>query len=222
VKDGTGRIVSVPRSKIAAESVGTAGTLNDALERAQRCSTASESGPPGSRSPACARPCRRRAGGERDASRAVRPPGGDGLALQPAETPHARHAHTYWYPNGLSDQTDTSDGGPPLPNAVWATVDSTAGALAGDVPSPARWGRELLGGHILRPASLNEMTRFHGGAFWQGYGLGPARYSFQGRDTWGHTGDGGGSHTELRYFPHERLTVAVSWNDDVIDRDDAP
>jgi D-alanyl-D-alanine carboxypeptidase len=146
-------------------------------------------------------------------------PGGGGLALQPAETPHAPRAHTYWYPNGLNDQTDTSDGGPLLPNAVWASMDLTAGGLAGDVPSLARWGRELLGGHILKPASLNEMTRFHDGAFWQGYGLGLARDSYQGRDMWGHTGDGHGSHTELWYFPHERLTVAVSWNDDLIDRD---
>jgi hypothetical protein len=36
VKSGTGQIVSVPRSQIAAESVGTMGELNEALERAPK------------------------------------------------------------------------------------------------------------------------------------------------------------------------------------------
>ena len=34
---------------------------------------------------------------------------------------------------------------------------------------------------------------------------------------WGHGGDGFGSHSELWYMPKERITVAVAWNDDLID-----
>jgi hypothetical protein len=45
------------------------------------------------------------------------------------------------------------------------------------------------------------------------------RDSFEGRTMWGHIGDGLGSHTELWHLPRQRVTVAVSWNDDLIDRD---
>lgn len=36
---------------------------------------------------------------------------------------------------------------------------------------------------------------------------------------WGHQGDGLGSHTELWHVPREDLTIAVSWNYDLIDSD---
>ena len=36
---------------------------------------------------------------------------------------------------------------------------------------------------------------------------------------WGHIGDGDGSHSELWHLPHDRITIAVSWNDDVRDRE---
>lgn len=147
-------------------------------------------------------------------------PGGAGLALQPAERAHAPRAHSYWYPHGAGGRrADVSDGGHLLPARSWANVAWTAGALAGDVPSLARWGQELLGGHILKPASLRAMTRFHPGAFWQGYGLGLALDTIDGHTMWGHTGDGFGSHTELWHVPAEELTIAVSWNDDGLDRE---
>jgi D-alanyl-D-alanine carboxypeptidase len=146
-------------------------------------------------------------------------PGGAGLAMQPDETPHAPRAHSYFYPNGLGKPTDVSDGGPLLPSADWARLAWTAGALAGDVPSLARWGTELLSGRILRPESLKQMTTFISGGPWEAYGLGLALDSFVQRPMWGHTGDGLGSHTELWYFPRQHVTVAVSWNDDLIDRD---
>jgi D-alanyl-D-alanine carboxypeptidase len=147
-------------------------------------------------------------------------PGGAGLALQPTERSHVPRAHSYWYPHGAGGRPrDVSDGGPLLPAHSWAGAAWTAGALAGDVPSLARWGQELLGGHILKPASLRAMTRFHPGAFWQGYGLGLALDTIDGHTMWGHTGDGFGSHTELWHLPAEDLTVAVSWNDDELDRE---
>jgi D-alanyl-D-alanine carboxypeptidase len=147
-------------------------------------------------------------------------PGGAGLVLQPAEHPHAPRAHSYWYPHGIGGpRVDRSDGGALLPFHAEAGGAWTAGALAGDVPSLARWGHELLGGHILRPESLRAMTRFHPGDFWQGYGLGLARDTIDGRTMWGHTGDGFGSHTELWHLPAEDLTIAVSWNDDELDRE---
>jgi hypothetical protein len=94
-----------------------------------------------------------------------------------------------------------------------------AGGLAGDVPSLARWAHELLSGRILKPESLEQMTRFHDGDYWPGYGLGLASDASGGVQMWGHTGDGLGSHTELWHAPRERLTVAMSWNDSEFEGD---
>lgn len=146
-------------------------------------------------------------------------PGGDGLAFQPAERPRPPRAHSYWYPNGGGSPVDASDGGPVLPYRSLAATSGAAGALAGDVPSLARWAHGLFEGRVLRPASLREMARFRPGAFWEAYGLGLARDSFDDRTMWGHGGDGLGSHTELWHLPHEHLTLAATWNDDLLDRE---
>jgi D-alanyl-D-alanine carboxypeptidase len=146
-------------------------------------------------------------------------PGGDGLALQPRERAPMPHAHSYWYPHGAARPVDANDGSPILPRLNIATMTSTAGALVGDVPSVARWGSELLGGHVLEPASLKKMRDFHNGGFWAGYGLGLAKWYSGVHELWGHTGDGLGTHSELWYLPKERITVAVAWNDDAIDND---
>jgi D-alanyl-D-alanine carboxypeptidase len=164
-----------------------------------------------------------RAGGEPVAAAARRElfdgPGGDGLAFQPAEVTAAPRSHSYWYPEGVNKRVDAGDGGPLLVRRNMAIMAGSAGALAGDVPSLARWGDRLLGGRILQPSSLAAMARFHSGAFWDGYGLGLAKWSIDDHLMWGHSGDGLGSHTELWRLPKERLTIAVSWNDDLIDRD---
>ncbi len=97
---------------------------------------------------------------------------------------------------------------------------STAGALAGDVPSLARWGQQLFNGKVVTRESLAEMARFHSGALWDGYGLGLAKYSFDGHDMWGHTGDSPtGSHTEFWHLLKENMTIAVTWNDAAIDNE---
>ncbi len=152
-------------------------------------------------------------------SRVFAHPGGEGLAFQPAERPRPPRAHSYWYPGGGGSPVDASDGGPVLPFRALPATFGAAGALAGDVPSLARWGHGLFEGRVLRPASLREMARFRPGAFWEGYGLGLARDSFEDRTMWGHGGDGLGSHTELWHLPREHLTLAVTWNDDLLDRD---
>jgi D-alanyl-D-alanine carboxypeptidase len=146
-------------------------------------------------------------------------PGGAGLAMQPGERPHPPLAHSYSYPRGLGDPVDTSDGSPFIPNRGYVTAVSTAGALAGDDPSLARWAHQLLGGHILAPQSLRAMSRFHPGGNWEAYGLGLARDSLDGRTMIGHGGDGLGSHTELWHLPRENLTIAVTWNDGSLDRE---
>jgi D-alanyl-D-alanine carboxypeptidase len=146
-------------------------------------------------------------------------PGGDGLAFQPGERPAPPHAHSYWYPNGVGRPADFNDRSELLPRRSLTTMASGAIALAGDVPSLARWGSELLGGHVLEPSSLQEMQDVHQGGFWAGYGLGLAKWYVDDQELWGHTGDGIGTHTELWYMPKGRVTVAVAWNDHAIDND---
>jgi D-alanyl-D-alanine carboxypeptidase len=146
-------------------------------------------------------------------------PGGDRLAFQSGERPAPPHAHSYWYPNGLGRPVDLNDRSGLLPRRSLTTMASGATGLAGDVPSLARWGSELLGGHVLEPSSLQEMQDVHGGAFWSGYGLGLAKWYAGDHELWGHTGDGLGTHSELWYMPKERVTVAVAWNDHAIDSD---
>ena len=146
-------------------------------------------------------------------------PGGDGLAFQPGERPAPPRAHSYWYPNGLGRPADLNDRSGLLPRRSLTTMASGATALAGDVPSLARWGNALLGGHVLEPASLESMRALRPGTDWAGYGLGLAKWYVDDHDLWGHTGDGIGTHSELWYMPKERVTVAVAWNDDAIDND---
>jgi D-alanyl-D-alanine carboxypeptidase len=150
-------------------------------------------------------------------------PGGAGLALQPGERPHPPLVHNYDYPRSLADPVDVSDGSGLIPNRGVAPIVG-AGGLAGDVPSLARWGHALLGGGLLSPSSLRAMTRFHDIPSEQVlglglYGLGLFRDSLDGHLMWGHVGDGDGSHSELWHLPHDRITIAISWNDGVLDRE---
>jgi D-alanyl-D-alanine carboxypeptidase len=142
--------------------------------------------------------------------------GGDGLAFQPAERPQPPLAHSYWYPDGPFDPADVSDGSGLVPSRAEATMASTAGALAGDVPSLARWAHALFNGEVISADSLHEMARFHDGGHWGAYGLGLAGSVDGEHELWGHGGDGLGNATELWHLPREKVTVAVTWNDDVI------
>jgi D-alanyl-D-alanine carboxypeptidase len=146
-------------------------------------------------------------------------PGGDGLALQPAERTRAPRADSYWYPKGLGKPVAANDGSPFIPSRRMTTMAWSAGALAGDVPSLARWGQELFNDRILKPESLKQMATFHHSPFWDGYGLGLAKARLDDHTMWGHTGDGMGSHTEFWHLLKENMTIAVTWNDDAIDLD---
>jgi CubicO group peptidase (beta-lactamase class C family) len=160
-------------------------------------------------------------------------PGGAALALQPNERPHAPLVHNYYYKHVLGDPIDLSDGSGLIPNrGYFGDVFVGSIGLAGDVPSLARWGSALLGGGLLSPSSLRAMTRFHDMSpelantlqlpARQSYGLGLWSDSLDGHLMWGHPGGGVGGHSELWHLPHDRITIAVSWNDDELDRASAP
>lgn len=157
-------------------------------------------------------------------------PAGAELALQPGERPHAPLVHNYDYPHGLNDPVDLSDGSGLIPNrGYFAPVFVGSVGLAGDVPSLARWGHALLGGGLVPPSSLRAMTRFHDTSpevadelELQSYGLGLFRDSLDGHLMWGHPGAGVGGHSELWHLPHDRITIALAWNDAGLTRDAAP
>ena len=158
-------------------------------------------------------------------------PAGAGLALQPGERPHAPLVQNHSDPHGLGDHpVDLSDGSGLIPNrGYFADVFVGSVGLAGDVPSLARWGHALLGGGLLPPSSLRAMTRFHDTSpeladdlELQRYGLGLFRDSLDGHLMWGHPGGGVGGRSELWHLPHDRITIAVSWNEDGLTRDVAP
>jgi D-alanyl-D-alanine carboxypeptidase len=141
----------------------------------------------------------------------------DRLAMQPGERTDRPRANSYWYPKDLRRPEPVNDGSALIPSRQFATLAWTAGALAGDVPSLARWGHALFNDEIVLPSSLREMSTFRPTEYWDGYGLGLAQYSFDDREMWGHTGDGPGSHTEFWHLVKENVTIAVTWNDDVIE-----
>ena len=119
-----------------------------------------------------------RAGGARAARDGHAPRGAQRAGRRRARRSAGRAAahaagHSYWWPDGLTaEAADVSDGGSLLPSRTWAGMASTAGGMAGDVPSLARWAHHLLGGDVLARASLREMTEFRDIDFPEAYGLG--------------------------------------------------
>jgi hypothetical protein len=65
------------------------------------------------------------------------------------------------------------------------------------------------------------MTRFHDTSALdlRSYGLGLFRDSLDGHLMWGHPGAGVGGRSELWHLPRDRITIALSWNDDALDRE---
>lgn len=151
------------------------------------------------------------------------PRAGSGLALQPDQRVRGRPARGYWYPDGGATRRPWGRAGDPMiPSTGVATGAWTAGGLAGSTVALARWGDALLTGDVLQKRSLEQMTTFHDGAMWQGYGLGLGHQSVDGRQVWGHSGDIPGFHAELWHLPDEDLTMAVDWNDDRVSSDVIP
>jgi D-alanyl-D-alanine carboxypeptidase len=152
------------------------------------------------------------------------PPPGSGLALQPDQIVSARPARGYWYPTGGATRRPWGKADDPMvPSTAVAGGAWTAGGLAGSVAALAGWADDLLTGGTLKPESVEQMATFNEGtALWQGYGLGLARQTVDGREVWGHVGHIQGFHTELWHLPEEDLTMALAWNDDRVSDDVIP
>ena len=162
------------------------------------------------------RSSRRRAGRAPMRREVFAAPGGDGLALQPAERPHPPLAHPYIYPHGVAEPVDARDGGPVLPQLAWAGAASTAGAMAGDVPSLARWARAA---RRTRPATEQPASddALPGGEIpWDGYGLGHRPHHDQRADRLGPRRRRPRDPHRAGTCPGRNLTIAITWNDDVL------
>jgi D-alanyl-D-alanine carboxypeptidase len=156
--------------------------------------------------------------------RLLLPPPGSGLALQPDQTVGDRPARGYWYPPSSATRRPWGSASDPMvPSTGVAGGAWTAGGLAGSVAALAGWADDLLTGGTLDPASVEQMATFNeGSALWQGYGLGLARQTVDGREVWGHVGHIPGFHTVLWHVPDDDLTWAVAWNDERVSVDVSP
>jgi D-alanyl-D-alanine carboxypeptidase len=92
-----------------------------------------------------------------------------------------------------------------LNSAAWA-----AGAMYSTSGEMLQWYRALMGGKVLKPASLKEMTTFVGTG---NYGIGIARTSMNGRTVWQHGGNiWGGYNSSMTYDSASGAVVCVLIN----------
>jgi D-alanyl-D-alanine carboxypeptidase len=101
------------------------------------------------------------------------------------------------------------DGSLYRPNTSAATVANAAGALLSSVRDISDWQDALLGGQVLRPASLALMLKFHPRS---GYGLGMRRARLDGQSAIGHGGSLRGYHSLMYGLPDDDIDVVVLTN----------
>ena len=112
-------------------------------------------------------------------------------------------------PRPRTDATDV------VPFTSVVTAAGSAGAIASTSQDLARWARDLYGGTVLTSATRREMLRFvkaYSYGYVTSYGLGVSRVSFEGRTAYGHTGALTGTRAAIRYFPEEKIAIAVLFN----------
>jgi D-alanyl-D-alanine carboxypeptidase len=146
--------------------------------------------------------------------------------VQGVEEPLAAPALAYQIIDGFRGPTPQArtDGSSVVPFRSVATAANSAGALASTTGDLARWARALYGGSgVLSAATRREMLTFVK-AYRYGtvtsYGLGVSRVRFDGHAAYGHTGALVGTRSAIRYFPKEKVTVAVLFNRETFVGDD--
>ncbi|HSW43467.1 MAG TPA: serine hydrolase domain-containing protein [Patescibacteria group bacterium] len=117
-----------------------------------------------------------------------------------------------------------TDGSTVVPFRSVVTAAGPAGALASTTGDLARWAQALYRGTaVVSPATRRQMLTFvETSAYGNGtsYGLGVSRMRFNGRSAFGHSGALVGTRAAIRYFPREKVTVAVLFNRDTFVGDD--
>ncbi len=145
--------------------------------------------------------------------------------IQGVEPPTAAPALAYRVIDGSRGPVPLvrTDGTANVPFTSVVTAAGAAGAIAATTDDLARWARALYGGDVLSPAIRKQMLTFvraYGYGFTTSYGLGVSRVSFQGRVSWGHTGALTGTRAAIRYFPKDKIAVAVAFNREPLVGDD--
>jgi CubicO group peptidase (beta-lactamase class C family) len=88
------------------------------------------------------------------------------------------------------------------------SVPFAAGGLYSTTEDLLRWEQGLMGGKLLSPASLQQMTT----PFKGNYALGVGVNTVNGHKVISHAGSVEGFYTELEYYPEDKLTVVVLAN----------
>jgi D-alanyl-D-alanine carboxypeptidase len=155
----------------------------------------------------------------------IDPLGLDSTYVQAVDDPPAVPARAYRIvagPSGLKLQART-DGTDVVPFTSVVTAAGSAGAIASTTGDLARWARALYGGTVLRRATRIEMLTFiraYSYGLGTSYGLGASRVRFGGHAAYGHTGALAGTRAAIRYFPREKVAVAVLFNRETYVGDD--
>jgi len=155
----------------------------------------------------------------------IDPLGLDSTYVQAAEDPPSPPARAHLMIAGNRGPVPRvrTDGTDVVPFTSVITAAGSAGAMASTTQDLARWARALYGGHVLTAATKRQMLTFiraYSYGTITSYGLGVSRVRFQGRAAYGHTGALTGTRAAIRYFPNDRVTVAVLFNRETYVGDD--
>jgi D-alanyl-D-alanine carboxypeptidase len=156
----------------------------------------------------------------------IEPLGLDSTYVQAVEEPPAPPALAYRIIDGFRGPTPEArtDGSTVVPFRSVATAAGSAGVLASTTGDLARWARALYGGTtVLSAATRREMLTFvraYAYGTITSYGLGASRVGFDGHTAYGHSGALVGTRAAIRYFPREKVTVAVLFNRETFVGDD--
>lgn len=148
----------------------------------------------------------------------IEPLGLDATYVQAVDEPLTAPALAYRIIDGFRGPTPQArtDGSAVVPFTSVTTAAGSAGAIASTTGDLARWARALYGGTaVLSAATRREMLTFvkaYAYGLGTSYGLGVSRVRFDGHAAWGHTGALVGTRAAIRYFPNEKVTVAVLFN----------
>ncbi|HYN48652.1 MAG TPA: serine hydrolase domain-containing protein [Candidatus Nanopelagicales bacterium] len=156
----------------------------------------------------------------------VEPLGLDATYVQAVDEPATPPARAYRIIAGFRGPTPEArtDGSDVVPFRSVITAAGSAGAIASTTTDLARWARALYGGSaVLSLATRREMFTFvkaYAYGLGTSYGLGVSRVKFDGHAAYGHTGALVGTRAAIRYFPKEKVTVAVLFNRETFVGDD--
>src|SRR5262245_2439687 len=125
--------------------------------------------------------------------------------MDPALAPDVAHGFAYDSTTHLYHSTFPADGS--VPTQLWGPVWTDNGIMC-TARDAARFTDALLGGRLLRSATLASMTSFTA----EGYGLGVARKADGARPLLGHAGLNSGYGGVAWYDPARRLTIVALVN----------